>query len=174
MCVANCHTNHPESAHHKTCEAAIVRWRKHHSHPWSWTYCDAAASLQVTTAELCQAVIGIDLADEPLPARAAHHMLPKSLPSHPKGLDKRLFKHPYWKTLTPQRLACRGCQHSSSTTSLQAGGGSYSLATSLKATQTCWPSRFTPLPTSRLTSPQGINGMRRLSPQSAATRQKTY
>ena len=28
-------------------------------------------------------------------------MLPNALPSHPKGLDKRLFKHPYSKTLTP-------------------------------------------------------------------------
>ena len=28
-------------------------------------------------------------------------MLPNALPSHPKGLDKRLFKHPYSRTLTP-------------------------------------------------------------------------
>ena len=28
-------------------------------------------------------------------------MLPNALPSHPKGLDKRLVKAPYSKTLTP-------------------------------------------------------------------------
>ena len=49
----------------------------------------------------CKAVLGIDLADQPLPIGAAFHMLPNALPSHPKGLDKRLFKPPYSKTLTP-------------------------------------------------------------------------
>ena len=42
-----------------------------------------------------------DLSDQPLPLGGAFHMLPNALPSHPKGLDKRLFKPPYSKTLTP-------------------------------------------------------------------------
>ena len=55
----------------------------------------------ITTPETCKAVIGIDLSDQPLPIGAAFHMLPNALPSRPKGLDKRLFKPPYSKTLTP-------------------------------------------------------------------------
>ena len=39
-------------------------------------------------------------------------MLPNALPSHPKGLDKRLFQHPYSKTLTPSNhpseVGCHG------------------------------------------------------------------
>ena len=71
------------------------------SHPACWTWCDTATLLNVTTAEMCHAVIGIDLSVEPLPAGAAFHLLPNSLPSHPRGLDKRLFKPPYSKSLTP-------------------------------------------------------------------------
>ena len=78
-----------------------MHWWKHHSHPACWTWCDQATALNVTTAEMCKAVINVDLSVEPLPAGAAFHMLPNALPSHPKGLDKRLFKPPYSKTLTP-------------------------------------------------------------------------
>ena len=78
-----------------------MHWWKHHSHPWSWTWCDTATALNVTTAEMCKAVINVDLSVEPLPGGAAFHMLHSALPSHPKGLDKRLFKPPCSKTLTP-------------------------------------------------------------------------
>ena len=97
----HCHANHPKLADHKMAELAIIHWWKHHSHPACWTWRDTASALKVTTAEMCQAVISIDLSVEPLPAGAAHHMLPNSLPSHPRGLDKRLSKTPYSKTLTP-------------------------------------------------------------------------
>ena len=55
----------------------------------------------VTTADVCKAVLDVDMSERPLPLGGAFHMLPNNLPSHPKGLDKRLFKHPYNKSLTP-------------------------------------------------------------------------
>ena len=55
----------------------------------------------VTTADVCKAVLDVDTSERPLPLGGAFHMLPNNLPSHPKGLDKRLFKHPYNKSLTP-------------------------------------------------------------------------
>ena len=97
----HCRSNHPEYADHKTVEEGIVHWWKFHCHPACWVWCNKATEFGITTPETCKAVIGIDLSDQPLPIGAAFHLLPNALPSHPKGLDKRLFKPPYSKTLTP-------------------------------------------------------------------------
>ena len=82
-------------------EEGMIHWWRHHCHPASWTWCDEATAFGITTAEVYKAVLGIDLSDQPLPLGGAFHMLPNALPSHYKGLDKRLFKPPYSKTLTP-------------------------------------------------------------------------
>ena len=80
----------------------MIHWWRRHCHPASWTFGVTKLQLSgVTTAEVCKAVLNIDLSDQPLPLGGAFHMLPNALPSHPKGLDKRLFKPPYSKTLTP-------------------------------------------------------------------------
>ena len=79
----------------------MIHWWRNHCHPASWVWCEKATAFNVTTAEVCKAVLNIDLSDQPLPLGGAFHMLPNALPSHPKGLDKRLFKPPYSKTLTP-------------------------------------------------------------------------
>ena len=97
----HCRPSHPEWADHKTVEEGMIHWWRHHCHPACWVWSDKANALGVTTSDVCKAVLGIDLADQPLPLGGAFHMLPNALPSHPKGLDKRLFKHPYSKTLTP-------------------------------------------------------------------------
>ena len=101
-----CHQNHPKDADYKTCEAASIHWRRAHAQPWAWTWCDRAAELKITTADLCFAVIGIRLEEEPLPAGAAFHMLLKSIPSQSCGVDKRLLKPPYSKTITPPSHPC--------------------------------------------------------------------
>ena len=97
----HCRPNHLEWADHKTVEEGMVHWWRHHCHPACWVWSDKANALGVTTSDVCKAVLGIDLADQPLPLGGAFHMLPNALPSHPKGLDKRLFQHFYSKTLTP-------------------------------------------------------------------------
>ena len=98
---AHCRPSHPEWADHKTVEEGMVHWWHHHCHPACWVWSDKANALGVATSDVCKAVLGIDLADQPLPLGGAFHMLPNALPSRPKGLDKRLFQHPYSKTLTP-------------------------------------------------------------------------
>ena len=50
---------------------------------------------------MCLAVINVKLDQVPVPAGAAYHLLPKSIPSHPKGVDKKLLRHPYNKSITP-------------------------------------------------------------------------
>ena len=97
----HCKPSHPEVADHKTVEEGMIHWWRNHCHPASWAWCDKATAFGITTAEVCKAVLGIDLSDQPLPLGGAFHILPNALPSHPKGLDERLFKHPYSKTLTP-------------------------------------------------------------------------
>ena len=97
----HCRSSHPEVADHKTVEEGMIHWWRHHCHHSSWLWCEKAAIFNVTTADVCKAVLNIDLSDRPLPLGGAFHMLPNNLPSHPKGLDKRLFKPPYSKTLTP-------------------------------------------------------------------------
>ena len=97
----HCRSSHPEWADHKTVEEGMVHWWRHHCIPACWVWRDKATAFGVTTAETCKAVLGIELSDQPLPLGGAFHMLPNALPSHPKGLDKRLFKPPYSKTLTP-------------------------------------------------------------------------
>ena len=79
----------------------MIHWRRSHAKPWAWTWCEKAADFKISTADLCFAVIGIHLEEEPLPAGAAFQMLPKSIPSHPRGVAKRLLKQPCSKTITP-------------------------------------------------------------------------
>ena len=100
----HCRSSHPEIADHKTVEAGMIHWWRNHCHPSSWVWCEKATVFNITTAEVCKAVLNIDLSDQPLPLGGAFHMLPNALPSHPKGLDKRLFKPPYSKTLTPVQV----------------------------------------------------------------------
>ena len=97
----HCRPSHPEWADHKTVGEGMIHWWRHRCHPACWVWSDKATALGVTTSDACKAVLGIDLADQPLPLGGAFHMLPHALPSHPRGLDKRLFRHPYSKTLTP-------------------------------------------------------------------------
>ena len=97
----HCRSSHPEIADHKTVEEGMIHWWRNHCHHSSWVWCEKATVFNITTAEVCKAVLNIDLSDQPLPLGGAFHMLPNALPSHPKGLDKRLFKPPYSKTLTP-------------------------------------------------------------------------
>ena len=97
----HCRSSHPEIADHKTVEEGMIHWWRNHCHHSSWVWCEKATVFNITTAEVCKAVLNIDLSDQPLPLGGAFHMLPNTLPSHPKGLDKRLFKPPYSKTLTP-------------------------------------------------------------------------
>ena len=97
----HCRPSHPEIADHKAVEEGMIHWWRNHCHPASWVWCEKATAFNVTTAEVCKAVLSIDLSDQPLPLGGAFHMLPNALPSHPKGLGKRLFKPPYSKTLTP-------------------------------------------------------------------------
>ena len=97
----HCRVSHPDVCDHKTVEAGIIHWWQRHSHHSSWLWCEKAGVFNVTTADVCKAVLDVDMSERPLPLGGAFHMLPNNLPSHPKGLDKRLFKHPYNKSLTP-------------------------------------------------------------------------
>ena len=97
----HCRVAHPDVCDHKTVEEGIIHWWRHHCHHSSWVWCEKAGVFNVTTADVCKAVLDVDMSERPLPLGGAFHMLPNNLPSHPKGLDKRLFKHPYNKHLTP-------------------------------------------------------------------------
>ena len=97
----NCRVAHPDVCDHKTVEEGIIHWWRHHCHHSSWVWCEKAGVFNITTADVCKAVLDVDMSERPLPLGGAFHMLPNNLPSHPKGLDKRLFKHPYNKHLTP-------------------------------------------------------------------------
>ena len=97
----HCRAAHPDVCDHKTVEEGIIHWWRHHCHHSSWVWCEKAGVFNVTTADICKAVLDVDMSERPLPLGGAFHMLPNNLPSHPKGLDKRLFKHPYNKHLTP-------------------------------------------------------------------------
>ena len=97
----HCRVSHPNICDHKTVEAGVIHWWKNHCHHSSWVWCEKASVFNVTTADVCKAVLDVDMSERPLPLGGAFHMLPNNLPSHPKGLDKRLFKHPYNKSLTP-------------------------------------------------------------------------
>ena len=96
----HCRVAHPDVCDHKTVEEGIIHWWRHHCHHSSWVWCEKAGVFNVTTADVCK-VLDVDVSERPLPLGGAFHMLPNNLPSHPKGLDKRLFKHPYNKHLTP-------------------------------------------------------------------------
>ena len=97
----HCRVAHPDVCDHKTVEEGIIHWWRHHCHHSSWVWCEKAGVFNITTADVCKAVLDVDMSERPLPLGGAFHMLPNNLPSHPKGLDKRLFKHPYNKHLTP-------------------------------------------------------------------------
>ena len=97
----HCRVAHPDVCDHKTVEEGIIHWWRHHCHHSSWVWCEKAGVFNVTTADVCKAVLDVDMSERPLPLGGAFHMLPNNLPSHPKGLDKRLFKHPCNKHLTP-------------------------------------------------------------------------
>ena len=97
----HCRVSHPDVCDHKTVEEGIIHWWRRHCHHSSWVWCEKAGVFNVTTADVCKAVLDVDMSERPLPLGGAFHMLPNNLPSHPKGLDKRLFKHPYNKSLTP-------------------------------------------------------------------------
>ena len=97
----HCRVAHPDICDHKTVEEGIIHWWRHHCHHSSWLWCEKAGVFNVTTSDVCKAVLDVDMSERPLPLGGAFHMLPNNLPSHPKGLDKRLFKHPYNKHLTP-------------------------------------------------------------------------
>ena len=97
----HCRVAHPDVCDHKTVEEGIIHWWRHHCHHSSWVWCEKAGVFNVTTSDVCKAVLDVDMSERPLPLGGAFHMLPNNLPSHPKGLDKRLFKHPYNKHLTP-------------------------------------------------------------------------
>ena len=97
----HCRVSHPDICDHKTVEAGVIHWWRHHCHHSSWIWCEKASVFNITTADVCKAVLDVDMSERPLPLGGAFHMLPNNLPSHPKGLDKRLFKHPYNKSLTP-------------------------------------------------------------------------
>ena len=130
---------------------------------------------------MCKAVLGIDLSDQPLTLGGAFHMLPNALPSHPKGLDKRLFKPSYSKTLTPpnhpsevglpwnahlEQLAKTPEKELNSWGWEQFFGsvveGDSDVLSSLRFL-------FTPLQTSMTTSSRATSGMHRQSPQSVRT-----
>ena len=97
----HCRVAHPEDCDFKTVEAGIIHWWKWHGHHSSWQWTEKASVFNVTTADVCKAVLDVDISEMPLPLGGAFHMLPNNLPSHPKGLDKKLFKPPYNKQLTP-------------------------------------------------------------------------
>ena len=97
----HCRVAHPDVCDHKTVEEGIIHWWRRHCHHSSWAWCEKAGVFNVTTSDVCKAVLDVDMSERPLPLGGAFHMLPNNLPSHPKGLDKRLFKHPYNKHLTP-------------------------------------------------------------------------
>ena len=97
----HCRVSHPDICDHKTVEAGVIHWWRHHCHHSSWIWCEKASVFNITTADICKAVLDVDMSERPLPLGGAFHMLPNNLPSHPKGLDTRLFKHPYNKALTP-------------------------------------------------------------------------
>ena len=97
----HCRVAHPDVCDHKTVQEGIIHWWRHHCHHSSWVWREKAGVFNITTADVCKAVLDVDMSERPLPLGGAFHMLPNNLPSHPKGLDKRLFKHPYNKHLTP-------------------------------------------------------------------------
>ena len=47
------------------------------------------------------AILGVNLRNQPLPTGAGLGMLPRSLPSHPRGHNKLVFQPPCSKTITP-------------------------------------------------------------------------
>ena len=80
-----------QKAASKPVSQTVVHWWKEHAQP-AWNERHKTEELCVTTYDLCHAVINIKLFSPPCP---------KSTPSHPKGVNKKLLRAPFNKTITP-------------------------------------------------------------------------
>ena len=85
----------------KTSAEQSLHWWKTHATSQHWSFCDAATALDVSTQDILMAILGVNLRNQPLPIGAGLGMLPRSLPSHPRGHNKLVFQPPWNKTITP-------------------------------------------------------------------------
>ena len=85
----------------KTSAEQLEHFYLHDSTDAHWAFAKQAAKLGVTANELCIAVIGKDLKISPLPTGQPLELVPKTLPSHPKGHSKLITKAPWNRTISP-------------------------------------------------------------------------
>ena len=142
----HCRLSHPDVCDHKTVEAGIIHWWQRHSHHSSWLWCEKAGVFNVTTSDVCKAVLDVDMSERPLPLGGAFHMLPNNLPSHPRGTRQALVQtslqqaaHPL--PITPLSKAFHGINTSISSPRSprwpsRTGSGTCSSQGCSKATQT--------------------------------------
>ena len=85
----------------KTSAEQLEHFYLHDSTDAHWAFAKQAAKLGVTANELCIAVIGKDLKISPLPTGQSLELVPKTLPSHPKGHSKLVTRAPWNRTISP-------------------------------------------------------------------------
>ena len=108
----------------------MIQWWRNHCHPSSWVWREKATVFNITTAEVCKAVLNIDLSDQPLPLGGAFLCFPMRCPVTPRDWDKRLFQAAVFKDIDSCKSPLRArlsMECSPRATCREPGGGAHLL-----------------------------------------------